>query len=545
MERHFQQLLSQHTPPTNRDVCEGLACTYIPLAPDYVDSVFRSACRSFPALEYLGYERCTPQEEFLEITKPKNNRRTYNLAESNIYLVKYFLRYKGKDLPPKYVFLPYVKPGGLIMLSGSCYHLTPVLTDKVISPGTDSVFVRLLRDKINFQRCYHTIVIDDCRETTHVVWAKIYRKTNDNKKIPTTTKANSAIVHYLLAQHGFSEMFKTYVGFCPILGTHDITPTNYPPSDWVICRSTQMRPKTYLGEIYQPTDIRLAIPRELWNETVKSFVAGFYYVVDHFPTRIDIEYIDRKNIWLILLGHIIFSGAHSEGRLHEQTMEHFNSLNEYIDIIIVNKLQEIGYNIDNFFSLLGLIVIEFNNWIIGSAKTNTSLYGKSLEILYFALFDITSAIFRTIYRLTKQSLKKDLSEKDVMDILQSHLKPRGIFGLTRSNIVANNVSYSGDNMYPKITSVVAQQKTTTGAKRGKKTRTIVDESKRLHTSMVEAGSLLFLTKSCPTPAARINPFIHLDLRTSTIIPNPKFKDLLESTEEILKGTGRDNVGHIS
>lgn len=537
MEWHFRQLLEQHTPLTNREVCEGLACTYIPMAADYIDSVFRSACRSFPDLEYVGYERCTPHEEFAEITKPRNNRRTYNLAESNIFLVKYFLRYKGKDLPPKYIYLPYVKPGGIMMLSGSVYHFTPVLTDKVISPSSDSVFVRLLRDKINFQRCYHTIVIDDCKETNHVVWSRIYRKSGDSKKTSYTSKINSAVVHYLLAHHGFTEMFKTYVGFCPILGTSDINRQKYPEKDWVICESTKSRQFS--------TDIKLAIPRELWNENVKAFVVGFYYVVDYFPTRIDIDYIDRKNIWLILLGHIIFGAEYSEGRLYEQTVEHFNSLNEYIDIIIVNKLQEIGYDIDNFYSLLGLIVKEFNNWIIDSAKNNTSLYGKSLEILYFALFDISSAIFRTIYRLTKQSMKKELSEKDVMDTLQSQLKPRGIFGLTRSNIVAANVSYSGDNMYPKITSVVAQQKSTTGARRGRKTRTIVDETKRLHTSMVEAGSLLFLSKSCPSPAARINPFIHLDLRTSTIIPNPKFTQLLEQTEEKLKGVGTEIDGRIS
>jgi len=330
-------------------------------------------------------------------------------------------------------------------------------------------------------------------------------------------------------------MFQKYLGFVPAIGTDNINTENYPESDWVICQSTQTKPKTCIGDYYVGSTIKLAIPRQYFDDHCKSYVLGFFYVVDHFPMRIQAEHVNNKMLWMVLLGHIIFSGVYSEGRLIEQTSEHFDSLDEYMDVIIVNKLKEIGYDINDFYTLLATIVREFNNWIIASAKNSTSLYGKSLEILYFALFDITSAIFRTIYRLTKQSKKKELTEKDVIDTLQKYLKSRGIFGLTRSNIAMSNVSYSGDNMYLKITSVLAKQKSTTGAKRGTKTRTAVNETKRIHSSMVEGGSVLFLPKKTPTPAARINPFVHVDLTTGTIIPNPKFTDLLERTEELLKG----------
>lgn len=536
MEKKFRELLEIHTPKTNRDVCEGLACTYIPMAESYIDSVLTSACNSFPSLEYIGpAQRCTPEEEFAEVTKPRNNRRTFNLAESSIYLLRYQFRYKGRDLPPKFINLPYVKPGGIMMLSGSTYHISPVLTDKVISPSTDTVFVRLLRDKIIFQRCYHTMIIDRVKETSHVIWAKIYRKSND-KKSPPTTKANSCIVHYLLCLHGLSDMFQKYLGFTPVVGGDEITAEKYPPDEWVICQSTQTKPKTCIGDFYVGSTIKVAVPRQYWDDHTKSYVLGFFYVVDHFPMRVQPEHVNNKMLWMVLLGHIIFSGVYSEGRLIEQTSEHFDSLDEYMDVIITSKLKEIGYDINDFYTLLAVIIRDFNTWIIASAKNSTSLYGKSLEILYFALFDITSAIFRTIYRLTKQSKKKELTEKDVIDTLQKYLKSRGIFGLTRSNIAMSNVSYSGDNMYLKITSVLAQQKSTTGAKRGKKTRTTVNETKRIHSSMVEGGSVLFLPKKTPTPAARINPFVHVDLTTGTIIPNPQFTELLEKTEEQLKGT---------
>lgn len=542
MQRLFHQLTNANTPKANKAIMEGLATTYMPLAESYVHTVFLSASKSFPqGLEYIGYERCSTAEEFNEITRTKNNKRTYDLALSNLYLVKYFFRFQDKDLPPKFLYLPYVLDGGIINLGGSCYHLSPILMDKVISPGINSIFVRLLRDKVNFERCYHSMVIGGRRETVQIVWSRIYRKSLEIRKVPLTTKANTCVVHYLLAKYGFEGMFQKFAGFVPIIGEDEINIDTYPKDKYVICESVQVRPKTCLGEFYSPTHIRIAVPKEHWNDFTQALIAGFYYTVDHFPNRVKPAFVNNQKLWMILLGHIIFSGIFGEGKLYEGIQEHFNSLDEYVDNIIIKKLEEINHSISDFYDLLALILRNFNDWVATAAESMISLYGKSLDVLYYALFDLTSAIFRTNFRLNKLATKKQLSQTEIIETMNRHLKMGAIYGLTRNNIAVSSVSYSGDNKYPKITSVIAQQQSTSGATRGRRTRTVVDATKRIHTSMIEAGSVLFLSKSNPTPAVRANMYMELDVNTGTIQPKQKFEHIRNRTESMLKGYVPDDL----
>jgi hypothetical protein len=536
MDPTFLRLVTQYTPQPNPLIMEGLACTYMPRTEEYINAVMVSASRSFPpGLTYVGYERCTPREEYEETTRPENNKRFYDLARSDLYLVKYYLNWGTEALKPRYLYLPFTGRGGIIHLGGGMYHISPVLTDKVISPSQNSVFVRLLRDKINFERQYHTFLANRTQETIHVAWANIYRTSKERIKVPATTKAYTTAFHYLLGKFGFAETFRRYVGQVPVIGGKEITHEAYPPDQWMVCESTGMKPKTSLDSFYQPTEIRLAIPLKDWTVTMKTFVGAFYYVVDHFPDKIRPEYIgsqDEVYLWKILLGHIIFSGHYGAGKLYEGVEEHYASLNEYLDDLIAIKLQEAGYYVDVFYDLLALIITHFNDWVVGASENSASLYHKTLEVLYYALFDITSAIYRTNFKLNKLATKKPLTLKDVEKMFNQHLKMGLAYRLTNENIAVSTVSDSGDHLYSKITSVVAQQQNVAGAKRRGKGRMAADASKR-HTSLGEVGSLLFLSKGSATPAARANMFLQFDPATGNIVPKEKFNDLRAATDALL------------
>lgn len=536
MQPLFKRMVEKYTPKANPHVMNGLACLYMPKAEQYIDTVFRSVNRSFPkGLEYVGCQRCTPQEEYDEITRPRNNKRMFNLARSDLYLMKYFFKYNGEDLPPRYISLPYVNDGGIIHLGGATFHITPVLSDKVISPGLDNVFVRLLRDKVTFKRCPHSYIIGGVRETVQVVWSAIYRKSKDGKKVPITTKANTCMVHYLLAKYGFSEMFRKYCGFVPVVGEEDINQDSYPPECWVICESDKIRPKTFIQNMYEPTRIRIAIPTDKWDTFVKSMVAGFFYTVDHFPLDIKAKDVDNIPTWMILLGHITFSGVYGYNTLYSKIDEHFASLNEYVDTIKVEELAEAGYKVENFYDLLALVIRNFNDWVVSTGQHSVSVYGKTLEVLYYVLFDITSGIFKANFMLNKQATKKTLTAKDITETFNKRLRTGAIHHLRSGKIVASNVSYSGDHKYPKITSVLSEQETLPGGSRGRKSRKVVTERDRIHVSMLEAGCMLFLPKSNPSPMARVNPFIKLNLANGVIEHNPEFTEILEKTDRTLKG----------
>lgn len=541
MEALFARLLDKHVPKLNHHVMAGLACLYMPKTEEYLDKVFRSAARSFPeGLRYEGYEPCSPYEEFEEVTKVRTNKRVFDLARSDLYYVKYNFSFNGIKLRSRYIYLPFVNDGGVMSLGGSKYHITPVLSDKVISPESDSIFVRLLRDKITFRRCLHTLVIDGIRETTHVVWSPIYRKSKDKKKVPATTKANTSVAHYLFAKYGFVETFRRFAGFVPIVGEEEITTDLYPKDQWVICETSGVKPKTFLGELYMPTKIRLAIPRANWNSMTKALVVGFYYVVDHFPARFKPGYLDESSVgktslWMILLGCIIFSGLYGENKLYADVKEHFASLDDYLDTIIIDKLKESGYEVNDFYDLLALILDHFNAMVLESGDSANSMFGKSLEVLYYVLYDITSSIFKVNFRLSKQASKRKLTPDDINEIFNRNLRPGAIFGLSSGKIVSESVSYSGDHMYPKITSRITEQESLPGATRGSRKRLTVGPEKHLDVSMIEAGSILFLSKSNPTPKHHINPYVKIDLSTGTIVPKPEFEALRKLTNDLIKG----------
>lgn len=535
MHHLFAELVSKNTPPVNDAVMKGLATLYMSKSEEYIDTVFRSASRSFPAgLQYLGYERCTPAEEYAEITKVKNNKRTFDIAKSSVYLMKYKFAFQGVPLPDRYIQLPYVEDAGILYLGGAPFHLTPVLSDKVISPGFDSIFVRLLRDKIIFKRCYHSLFIDGVRETTHVIWSQIYRKPRDNKNVPITTRAVTTIPHYLFAKFGFTETFRRFAGFVPVVGESEITEEHYPKDNWIICESSQVKPKSFIGDFYPPSTIRLAIRRDMWTPITKALVVGFFYVVDHFPDRFKPGYLDSQSLWMILLGHIVFSGLYGENKLFTNINEHFMSLDDYVDTIVTEKLRENDYEVNDFYELLALILSIFNNLVLHNENSALSMYGKSLEVLYYAHYDITAGIFKVNFRLSKIASKKELTMKDVVETLNKNMKMGAVFGLSSGKIIAESVSYSGDHMYPKITSKITEQESSPSGTRGKSKRLVVSEAQHIDVSMVEAGSILFLSKSNPTPTNRVNPYVLLDLATGTILPNPKFKELRDKTEAMLR-----------
>jgi hypothetical protein len=530
MNRLFAEMLERHTPKVNPAIMRGLACTMIPEAERYIDRVFEGASRSFPpGLEYVGYVRCTPEEEFNEVTRVRNGKRTYDVARSDLYLVKYLFKYKGVDLPPRFLYLPYVLDGGIIHLGGSRFHISPVLKDPVISPAKGSVFVGLLRDKFTFKRLYHSVKINGRTEPLHVVWSSIYRKNTDNNKVPATTKAVTCATHYLLGKYGLRVMFGKFCGFEPVVGDSlSINSETHPCDRWVIFSSSKVKPNSYIGSSYYGNDLRLAIPVERCDAFVKSLVAGVFYVVDNFPDRIDPKWVDNTERWLVLLGHAIFSGKYSEPKLYKSVGEHYQSLDNCLDQIVVEKLKESGYPADDFYELLALIIRNYDGWDSAAHRNNTNVYGKTMEVLYYVLYDVTSAIFNFSYKLSKRAQKKELQPKDIIDIANQSLNLGVIYGLTKQSTCLSTVAYSGDHMYPKITSVVALQKNS-GAKRGGHSRSVLDESDHLHVSAVEAGSVLFLPKSNPRPQVRANMFLNVDLSTGKVLPKPYFKALREKT----------------
>lgn len=551
MDRLFSRMMNRYTPKMNEDVMNGLAVKALSHLEEYLDAQIRSICVGLPpSIRYVRYERCTPPENFDEITRLRSTRRVFSMAKSTVTMNRYIFEFTD-DMGTvheiaKHIYLPYVKKGGTMMISGTELHLVPVLSDKVFTANSHgdsaSIFVRLDQDKNNFFRLYHSIMLNDRRETFCVTHAEIYRRSAKGKSSSVreiTTKAKATPSHYLFGRYGFSGTFQRYAGFTPVVGDEDtITPELYDPEEWVICGSTKSQPlKSFIGSYYTPTNIRLAIPKQAWNHQVCCLVTNFFYIVDHFPTRFqpNIECLDDCALWMILIGHIRFSGNYPENKLYSSIAEHFATIEPYLDKAARDKLATSGTVLENYFDLLNMIQVMFNDFIRASDTAGLCIYGKDLEICHYVVYDILYGITTAKFRLNKVAARGRITLNDVETTIRRVIRMGAIFDLNDgTKIVAEGVGYSGDHIYPKVTSIVAQQESRSGGDRDTEKRIVPGPKHWLDLSMITTGSILNLPKSHPTPVVRINPWIQLDPRTNAVMENPKFKELFEKVKPLIK-----------
>jgi len=519
------------TPKTNPVIMNGVAGHFLTRAEEYIHEIFK-AIKNYPeGLSYEGYESCIPSDEVHEVTRPRNNKRTYDIAKSTIYLCKYHFNYYGENLVTKYIYLPYLEDNVLLSLGGATYQLVPVLSDKVITTTHDSVFIRLLRDKLRIKRAYYSIVANNERFITYIAHSNIYNIKEG--RVPKTTKALITLMHYMLIKYGFSGTFKRFTGFVPIVGEEDtITESNYPNDKYVICQSIGVKPATCMDHNYVPSKIRLAIPIEHWNIETKTLVTSFYYIVDHFPNRIYAHAIDDTKIYTILLGHIIFSGHYGENVLYQRIRDHFVSLDDYMDPLISNKLAELGYDITDVYQLFGIVASNIKELMSGNRDLN-NVYNKNIEVLYYTLYDITSNIFKSIFELNRRSLKKTLTKRDMIETLNRFVRSGSIFSLASGKIVTEAVSYSGDHKFINLASKITEQESMVGASRGRHKHITIGSSNYISPSMVECGELLFLSATNPSPMSRINPYLNINLNNGDIIRNENLRDVLDRLGNLL------------
>lgn len=532
VDQGLMNLVRNNTPIMNPDICNGIAVKYVPYADTYIDSVFKSVSKNFPpGLEYVGFQQCSPYEELREEPKKKNDIRLVDIARSDIYLVKYLFRFNGNDLPPKYIFLPFVSDAGSIILSGSRYFISPVLSDIIMSIEHDNVFVRLLRDKFSIRRVPHAILVDNRRKITQVPWSSIYHVSKEQAGRMRSTRAKCSLMHYLLCRYGFTETFKMFTGCEPIVGINEITSAKYPEKDWVICESTKLKPTTFMNrQIYQPNLMRVAVPRAQYNSTIETMIGSFFYIVDHFPSRIIPPYVNNLDIWKILMGRIYFGDAQGEGELRDVIDDHIRSLDEYMDTIVVSKFKEIGYNCEDIYKFFAIAIANFNDWLISSNEKANSLYNKELSILYDVLISITTSIFNFHFRL-KTLVKKGLTERELITHFNM-IKSRRIFMLTRSPAGVSNMSYSGDNKVLKITTTMVPQKNN-NASGSAEDFLLTDPSKLLHTSFATVGNYSNLPKSNPIGDGRVNPYQKLS-DGGRVSSDVEHKEMLDKIEAMIK-----------
>lgn len=507
---------------------EGLGFHRINKAVQYIDNFIRYSCqgKTQTHLRYLGY-RELPPKEVMKFLFNKTNKVMHDIAENDIYLVEFYFQYgENPEIIKQHFYLPYMGKGNTIHLSGNEFLVSPVLADKVISVGEKIIFINILTAKYSFTRSYFGVGVNGKLTRVPLINTVLYK--NQSKKLEDTTRANTTVMHYLLANYGYTKTMEMLLGFVP-------TPVyDYSGEDKVIIHPTGSSPQGYIKskQLYKSSTIKFVVDPDKYNEIVLYVIGNVYYVIDNFPDSISIDELDSTVIWKRLLAEIIHSGNHGLAYLSEKINAHFNDLNSQFDTITVNKLADVNVQATSLIQLLMVIFQNFNNWIM-SASSRSLYHNKTYEVESFVLSIQTSRITRIVLDINKEELRSGglpLEDKVVANIFRKYFHTRCVYSLKNEKQFVSTVEYSGDHLYPKKTAIVVQQESDFVDVKGDVN---TSEKKKLVASMATVGSILGLSKTNPTPTIRLNPYVNVDPVTGTILPHPHLNHIIEETDKLL------------
>lgn len=521
--------IRNNTPKFNKALVEGFVFNRINKAINYIDNFIKYSCSSKTNthLRYLGYKEVSPRDE-IKFLFNKTSKVIHDIAENDIYLVKFMFQYGDEEeVREHFFYLPYLNKGNIIHLSGNKFLVMPVLSDKVVSIGEKIIFINILTAKYSFTRSYFGIIVNDNYRRVPIINTELYK--NQVKKLEDTTKANTTVMHYMLANYGYTKTMQMLLGFVP----KPVYDSNN--SKKMIFKTTGNVPNGYIRnkQLYQPTNIKFIVDEKDYTEEVLYCIGNMFYILDNFPDSITIDELDNTSMWRRLLGEIIHSGNHGLAYLNEKISAHFNDLNSNFDTVTINKLKDIDIDTTNLMELLVVIFRNFNNWIM-NVETRSLYYNKTYEVESFVLSHLTSRITRIVLDINKEELRVDgqkLDSKIIDKIFKKYFVTRAIFSLKKEKQYVTSIEYSGDHLYFKNTSMVVQQESDFININNPDVNT--SERKKIVASMATVGSILGLSKKNPTPLIRANPYVNVDFKTGTILPHPDYNDIIENTDKLL------------
>lgn len=555
IDPEFMRFVDKSTPHLNMDLVNGLAHIHMQESLRYLNTIWESAAVSFPPqVTYEGFRVCTPEEMYRLSFKSGNSKRKkrqgaagkgssekqYEVAKTNFYLVEYFIHFEGQPLNMKTILaVPHVRINSELLISDTEWYISPVLADKVISIGSEHIFVRLLRDRLTFSRLPsgYPVMCNGVRESVGLVVSQIYHQKTGAGEPKPATNAKSSMSHYLFCKHGFQGALKKYAR-CEVIVGDNLSEKDYPPDQWMLYRTSGVAPRMQGSRrrvfTYVAPTICVAVPINQHNERARVMIAALFYVADYFPAFIRPEYVHDPRTWITPMGYILLTDNMNRGKLEEQMMDHIDSLDEYADPIVIANMEKIGLKINDIYDFFATVAENFGKWLSNSQDKINSMYDKELSVLYFVYFDVIKAIFWMNFKL-KTASKKNLTRNDVEAIVKECIKFGLMYGLTKRHGEVSTKSYSGDNRAFKMTADLVPQ-TSTGQRtkgKGSDRGAIHDPSKKRHVSVGEFAAMACMTKSDPTGRSRINHWALLDESKTMLVRNPKFSPMLDTITQML------------
>lgn len=560
MNSTLANIIDNTSPKFNKEVTDGNIKRVLQGCPEWLDSVFRSAIKSLSPkvdMEYLGYRRLSPLEEYDSYFSGTPKKASYDIAISDIHVVEFAFRY-GKDIITRQLYLPMALDGNLVRISSAIYALTPIMSDSVISPSDNQVFVRLLKNKLIFGSFSYNIVQNGTRKLFNL----IYNTVLENSKLALEDnigKFETSSVFYLLGKYGLRG---TLTKYCNIKKKDAFIITEGDASSLMdkynVFESTQIKPKNHKDKFYKPHKVKLCLDKKIsLTPFLRSMIVGVIYILDILPDfASDLVVLDTNNnlpdeqmYWRILLGRIAYNNTYSVDRIGLDTESLFTTLEGYLDNLIQEKLADAGVHVENFYDLVYYILENYDMWSLNSKTYNSDINNKYLDIYYYILYDIIIGFNRVILSINRRAEKKQdtVDLKEINRKFANEIGLRKIFGIVKAkriSLAVQSISdYTLDIKYPKITSLLEDQSRGEGVKRSS-TQKFPPATKFIKANQMYFGSLLFLSKTAASPVFKANMYMKYDLKTGKLMIDNELQRKLDKIDKLLMGRQEDIDGKI-
>lgn len=489
-------------------------------------------------LELVKVRMAEPLEEigqsFITLAGVKGGPRL-KLDESNLYMVAIEFSYRGVNLRPLYVRLPYILRGGKLVMDGRTFFVTPVRVDRGVNLNKDGIFVPMNRTKTVYNRNVYLLRENNIRINQHVLTANLHTgKKEARDKGLNKLQIKPAILTYLFAKKGVTQGLKDYfdldVEF--YFGEYDGAIEKYPSTEYTIYSSDGNKPRNLHNDNWQIPNLHLVFKTKDHPHT-PEVAASFFYVYDNFTKYlVDKEMLDSVEVWHYILGRIIFNYTNdSNAKSAERASLHLTkSVDLLLDPSTRKELFIDGIDVEDIYDLFAWLIKNEKASFTG--KNPASLYDKRLVSVRYTLAPIIHAITNLSYAL--DNCKDDLTMNPIKmrDLIAKYLKEGLIRNIRKANGEVNSLQCPTDNIWFNISrTVVPQAKAVqTG---GHDSMLMYKPENLFHESLVLHSQLDGLPKSDPTRKSSINPFLRIG-RSGILEHDPSYDPIQKRLGQMLR-----------
>ena len=495
----LHKLVADQAPVMNTQITEGLSTLQSFSVENYIHHVWKCAAETFPpGLKYLYGSRCTPYEEFKVVTEPTNPIKIFEMGKSDIYLMKYVFSFNGVELKPRYIFLPFLRPGNLWFARDARYMLTPVISGKVFNIENGNIYMPLQKFKMGFFKTPTACMLNEKVIQGSSVCSHLFII----KKPAMRSNLQPTLMHYILAEYGLSATLKLLFNVDAKIGKNELK-TLMGKGHTVF--SSIRRPPIRKTLNFELSDIHIAIPDNQYKSYLDNVMSTIFYIIDNtVESTSSVKDLENPQLWLRLLDLFIFKEQGSERKIFDRMEAHTLWAKHLMDPVTQKTLIQNNINCKTIFELFKYICINYEDIIIHNDPG--SMYDKDLDAIKHFLYSVVYNIFTTTYQL--QNIAPSMLNADkITKTFTKFLKKDRILSV-KGHGELQSVSVATDAMIFSTTCNCINYSKANNENKGKRGG-YVEIGSNLHPSQAEVGTYQWITQSEFTGRGKLSPFLKL------------------------------------